>query len=231
MARQLNNPADFRRPKLLADHVYEQLKALIVSNHIRPGEALGEERLAAQWGISRTPLRTALARLERDGLVRMAPHRGCVATDIHPQDVRDLFQAREALEVALVQWITPLIGQAQLDEFAQLFATIDDDLARGHYDSYIPSDARFHAAILENTTNTVFIRMLGQLNEQITRIRNYSHSQPGEHMREAHAEHRAILAALQARDADAAARAMREHLRNVTRRAIALLPTTHDGGA
>ena len=182
-------------------------------------------------GISRTPLRTALARLERDGLVRMVPHRGCVATDIRPQDVRDTYQAREALEVAIVQQATPHIPEEKLAELARLFATIDADLDQGQYDAYIPSDALFHALILEYTTNLVLIRMVGQLYEQITRIRNYSHGQPGEHMREAHGEHRRILAALQHRDAEAASAAMRDHLRNVTRRAIALLPDPGAGNA
>jgi DNA-binding GntR family transcriptional regulator len=229
MARQANPAADFQRPQLLSEHVYEQLKGLIISNQIQPGAPLGEERLATQWGISRTPLRTALARLERDGLVRMVPHRGCVAADIRPQDVRDTYQAREALEVAIIEQTTPHIPEEKLSEIARLFASIDADLDQGQYDSYIPSDAFFHAVLLEYATNMVLIRMLGQLYEQITRIRNYSHGQPGEHMREAHSEHRRILEALQRRDAEAASAAMRDHLRNVTRRAIALLPDSNDG--
>ena len=81
----LPDPNGFQRPQRLSDHVYEELKALILSNQLQPGEALTEERFAAQWHISRTPLRAALVRLERDGLVRILPHRGCVITDITPR--------------------------------------------------------------------------------------------------------------------------------------------------
>lgn len=216
-------PDGFQRPRLLSTHVYEQLKALILSNELRPGAPLGEERLAAQWSISRTPLRAALIQLEQEGLVRMAPHKGAVVTDLRPEDVEDIYGARAALEVAAIQLAAPRIPEAALDETATLFAAIERDLAQGRYDSYIPSDARFHAVIMAQVPNRVIVRMLAQLYDQVTRIRNFSHDQPGEHMREAHAEHACILAALRRREPEAAGAAMGEHLRNVTRRAISLI--------
>lgn len=67
---------DVEGPRLLSDRVYEQLKGLILGNQLHPGDSLGEERLATQLAISRTPLRSALTRLEREGLVRTIPHKG-----------------------------------------------------------------------------------------------------------------------------------------------------------
>lgn len=232
MASGGNAPTRFERPLLLSAHAYQQLKGLILSNTLRPGEPLGEERLAAQWGISRTPLRAALARLEQEGLVRMVPHKGAVITALDPEDVADIFGARRALEVAAAQLATPHLAEEQLAELARFFAAIKGDLAQGRYDSYIPSDAQFHAAIIAAVPNKVVVRMLGQLYEQITRIRNFSNNQPGEHMRESFAEHERILAAFQRRDIDAVGAAMDEHLRNVTRRAISLIrqPEVPGGG-
>jgi DNA-binding GntR family transcriptional regulator len=223
MSSALSSPNGFQRPQRLSDHVYEQLKVLILSNHLRPGEALTEERFASQWNISRTPLRAALVRLERDGLVRILPHKGCIITEITPRDVESVYQVREALESMAIQLATPLIPDAILREIEATFAEIADELACGSYEKYIPSDAAFHAAILAFVPNARLAQLLGGIYDEITRIRNFSHAQPGDHMREAFGEHIRILTAIQQRDSDAASNAMRVHLRNVTRRAISLL--------
>lgn len=223
MSSVLPSPNGFQRPQRLSDHAYEQLKALILTNYLRPGEALTEERFASQWNISRTPLRAALVRLERDGLVRVLPHKGCVVTEITPRDVESVYQVREALESMAVQLATPLIPEYILNDIERSFDEIADELAHGTYEKYIPSDAAFHAALLEFVPNTRLVQLLGGIYDEITRIRNFSHAQPGDHMREAFSEHVRILTAIRARDADAACAAMRVHLRNVTRRAISLL--------
>jgi GntR family transcriptional regulator, rspAB operon transcriptional repressor len=223
MVSALPSPNGFQRPQRLSDHAYEHLKALIVSNTLRPGEALTEERFASQWNISRTPLRAALARLERDGLVRVLPHKGCVVTEITPHDVESVYQIREALEAMAVQLATPRIPDDKFAEIVQVFEEIERELSRGSYEKYIPSDAMFHAAILEFVPNLRLTRMLNGIYDEITRIRNFSHAQPGEHMHEAFREHVRILTAMQRRDAEEASIATRDHLRNVTRRAILLL--------
>jgi DNA-binding GntR family transcriptional regulator len=95
------------KPKLLSEFVYEELRRLILSNHFHPGELLVEEKIATQWQVSRTPLRAALARLEKDGLVSITAHKGCVVTPITARDVIELFQVREGLEVLAVSLATP----------------------------------------------------------------------------------------------------------------------------
>lgn len=213
----------FERPRLLSEHVYEQLKSMILTNKFQPGQALVEERIASKWGVSRTPLRAALGRLERDGLVRTFPHKGYAVADIRPEDVRDLHQVREALEVTAIQLATPCFPDEELAQLARLFAEIDADLAEERYEKYIRSDAEFHARILAHVPNRRLPQMLAKIYDELTRIRNFSHGWPGEHMREAHEEHARILEAMRRRDSEAASAAMREHLRNVTRRAISLL--------
>lgn len=219
----------FTRPQLLSERVYEQLKALILTNALHPGEALGEERIAGQWGISRTPLRAALTRLEREGLVQTVPHKGCMVSVMHARDVREVFEVRETLEVSAVRMATPHIPDARLTETARQFAVIAMELAADRYDLYIPSDAHFHALILEYVPNRLLLDMLGRIYDQVTRIRNFSHASPGARMREAFHEHERILAAIQRRDAAAAAEAMHAHLRNVTERAITLLDAPEGG--
>lgn len=213
----------FERPLRLSDHAYEQLKSLILSNCLLPGESITEERFATQWNISRTPLRAAFVRLERDGFVKLLPHKGCIVTEITPKDVQSVYEVREALEVMAIQLATPCIADEKLREIDDRFRVITQELAMGHYEAYIASDAYFHGSIIESAPNPLLIQMLAGIYDRVTRIRNFSNTQPGEHMRESFAEHVDILAAMRRRDADAAASAMRHHMRNITRRAITLL--------
>lgn len=212
------------KPKLLSEFVYEELRRLILSNHFAPGEMLVEEKIATQWQVSRTPLRAALARLEKDGLVSITAHKGCVVTPITARDVIELFQVREGLEVLAVYLATPHLPEAELQELVAYFAEIEQGLAAGHYEPYIPSDARFHALFVAYVPNRLLAQMLADVHDRVTRIRAFAHGQLGAHMREAFAEHRVILERLCEGDADGAAVAMRDHLRNVTQRTLALLP-------
>lgn len=223
MSAVLSASSGFQRPQRLSDHTYENLRALIISNRLRPGEPIVEERFASQWNISRTPVRAALVRLERDGLVRTLPHKGCIVAALTPHDVESVYQAREALEPKAVELATLSIPDDRLDEIEWLFAEIETELVRDCYDKYIPSDAIFHAAIHEFVPNAILTQMLARIYDQITRIRNFSNTQPGAHMRESFREHVAILAAIQLRDPESASEAMRDHLRNVTRRTVSLL--------
>ena len=223
----LSFPSDMpprTKPKLLSEFVYEELRRLILSNHLAPGEVLVEEKLATQWQVSRTPLRAALARLEKDGLVSITAHKGCVVTAITARDVIELFQVREGLEVLAVALATPHLPVSELQEWVAYFAEIEDGLAENHYEKYIPSDARFHALFVTYLPNRLLAQMLADVHARVTRIRNFDHGKLGAHMREAFAEHREILSCLWERDAEGAAAAMRVHLRNVTQRTLALLP-------
>jgi DNA-binding GntR family transcriptional regulator len=212
------------KPKLLSEFVYEELRRLILSNHFAPGEMLVEEKIATQWEVSRTPLRAALARLEKDGLVSITAHKGCVVTPITPRDVIELFQVREGLEVLAVYLATPHLPEAELQELVAYFAKIGQGLAKNQYEQYIPSDARFHALFVAYVPNRLLAQMLADVHDRVTRIRNFAHGQLGAHMRQAFAEHSLILARLCERDAEGAAAAMRDHLRNVTQRTLDLLP-------
>ena len=212
------------KPKLLSEFVYEELHRLILANHFAPGEMLVEEKIATQWQVSRTPLRAALARLEKDGLVSITAHKGCVVTPITARDVVELFQVREGLEVLAVSLATPHLPEDELQELVAYFAEIEQGLAANQYEKYIPSDARFHALFVTYVPNRLLAQMLADVHDRVTRIRNFAHGQLGAHMRQAFGEHSKILTCLCARDAEGAATAMRAHLRNVTQRTLALLP-------
>jgi DNA-binding GntR family transcriptional regulator len=213
----------FQRPQLLSEQVYQHLKTLILNNELESGAPIVEEHIAAQWGVSRTPLRSALTRLERDGLVEIFPHKGCFVRRILPDDIREMYQVREALEVTAVELATPLIPDEEIAAMEAHFVEIEIEIRRENYDLYIPSDAAFHAMIMKSVPNRLLITTLESIYDHLTRIRSFSHGLPGVHMYEAFQEHAAVLDAIKHRDPDAAGARMKTHIRNVTRRAIKLL--------
>jgi DNA-binding GntR family transcriptional regulator len=217
---------EFHRPQLLSEHVYDHLKSLILTNQLHPGEPLVEATIATQWGVSRTPLRAALAQLERDGLVQASPGKGRTVRKILAEDVRDVYQVREALEVTAVRRATPLRPDEDRPAMARHFSEIAGELHERRYEAYIPSDAEFHGLILRYVPNRLLVEMLDSIYNHTTRIRNFSHGLPGEHMQLAFSEHQHILEALQRRDVEAAGTVMSCHIQNVTERAISLLQQT-----
>lgn len=216
----------FQRPQLLSEQVYSHLKGLILSNELAPGAPIVEEHIAAQWGVSRTPLRSALTRLERDGLVETFPHKGCFVRRILPADIRELYQVREGLEVTAVELATPHIPESEIAEMHESFDQIEIGIRNDDYTLYIPSDAAFHAMIMRYVPNRLLLRTLESIYDHLTRIRAFSHALPGEHMAEAFNEHVLVLAAIQSRDPEAAGARMKTHIRNVTTRVISLLDQT-----
>lgn len=85
--------------QLLKDRIYQNIKSSIIELHLYPGEQLTEQRLADELGVSKSPIREALQRLEQNGLVHMVPYKGCYVSKLEKEECRELFQTREALEL------------------------------------------------------------------------------------------------------------------------------------
>jgi DNA-binding GntR family transcriptional regulator len=221
------NPAiseiDFEKPSSISLRVYDKLRSLILANQLKPGEIIIAEKLARQWQISRTPVRDALLRLEKDRLVVPYSNKGFQVTLITEEEIINLYQVREALEVMAIEVAAPFIPNQELEQFETLFKEIEVELSEQIYTKYIPSDAQFHGMIRNYIPNQLLSSMLEGINDQITRIRNVAHTSPGPHMFEAFKEHKAILEALKQADYEAARSAMRIHLRNVRLRTLPLL--------
>jgi DNA-binding GntR family transcriptional regulator len=217
---------DFEKPNLISRQVYEKLRTLILNNQLKPGEIIIAEKLATQWGISRTPVRDALLRLEKDRLVTPYSNKGFQVSHITQEEITNLYQVREALEVMAIEVALPYIPHQEIDLLETVFIEIEKELSAGIYTKYIPSDAQFHGMIMNYVPNKLLVSMLEGINDQITRIRNVAHTSPGPHMFEAFKEHKGILQALRQRDIEAARSSMRLHLSNVRLRTLPLL--THN---
>src|SRR5438093_349752 len=105
----------------LAGTVYESLRRDILEREFDPGEPLTEHELSRRYGVSRTPVREALAKLERDRLVRVVPKKGAFVRALSHDDVRELYQVREALEALAIRLAAPHLDRAELEGFEARF--------------------------------------------------------------------------------------------------------------
>ncbi|NNE88295.1 MAG: GntR family transcriptional regulator [Silicimonas sp.] len=194
----------------------ERLERAILEGELGPGERLSESGLARRFGISRGPLREAIGQLEGRKLVTRVSNQGARVVSLSKDDLMDLLQVRESLEgmaCRLACGNMTEAGLARLDDMLSAHEKTDAmQTGRGYFQS--AGDGDFHQVILAACGNARLTGMLGD--ELYSLLRLYRHRlsmRPGRPA-EALEEHRQIVAALRARDPDAAEAAMRAHLRN-----------------
>lgn len=207
----------------LADQVHGALLGQLLDGRREPDETLNLVYLAREFSVSQTPLREALARLEHTGLVVREAHKGYrVAPLFSGEDLRKLMDARLVLEPALAHEAALRVTPEFLDNLAR---TIDRLEAGAHspgsppVTSFLEADEQFHAAIAHQANNSFLEDAWKSFGGQAQRFRLYaraSSTAPTTTM----AEHRAILDAFTARDAEGASAAIRTHIENAKIRAL-----------
>jgi DNA-binding GntR family transcriptional regulator len=208
---------------LVVDHVYDRLVSLVMDGHVRPGDALSIDALAREFGVSTSPMREALARLEGTGLVRRYANRGYrVAPLMTADDLANLIEARLVLEPVAAR-MAAASGDARL--VAALREAVED-LARAPrgedfhtFRDYLEADQRFHQLIFEGIGNDFLAQAYAPLGGQLQRFRLFSGSGVTDAGRTI-PEHGAVLDAIASGDAEAAAAAMVAHLEGVRSRAL-----------
>ncbi len=198
----------------LAGTVYEALRRDILEREFVPGEPLTEQDLSRRYGVSRTPVREALAKLERDRLVRVVPKKGAFVRSISHDDVRELYQIREALEALAMRLAAPRFERGELQAFETRFREIK---ARGA--KATPAEVRalgeeFHAVVLKRAGNARLLEALEQIREQIRPVWTMAIVAPRRVQGLVH-EHLSIIDALKRPDARRAERLMAQHVRRV----------------
>lgn len=200
--------------RTLADRAFEWLEEAIIKGHYPPETKLDEASLAKAFGISRGPLREAIRRLEGKRLVERVAHSGVRVARRSLSDLIELLTVREALEGMACRLATLRISDQSLDELEELLlvhaSQIKSD-SEGHYFQQ-PGDRDFHFRIIQESGNTRLKEMLCDELYHLLRIYRYRSSAREGRPQEALEEHRQILAAMRARDADLAEERMRAHL-------------------
>ena len=199
------------RPAGLADRVYYELRDNIGSHQIRPGERLQEVSLAAQLGVSRTPVREALARLESEGMI-VVEGRGFVVPELTDADIEEIYQLRFLLEPAAARIAVAEVSSPT--DLASMSSAVDDSVAaekNGDFRAFLEANSRFHNAWRALVPNRRMSKLLDQYVGHVRFLRVLTLGDPGAR-KAALAGMKAIHAAFRKRDAEAAATAMHKHL-------------------
>ena len=177
-----------------ADHVYADLKELIVGYEFQPGESLSEKALAELFEVSRTPVREAFQRLSREGLVPLVPGRGAFVAEISLPDIVELYQMREALEPQAARLAAgrgnDVRIQSLIDELGSAEVLITGDVG-----AYYDLSARIDETISILAGNARMTRALGEIWTQVRRARRVASTSTPRLLASVD-EHRAILAAI-----------------------------------
>ena len=201
----------------LRDVVFNTLRQAILKGELKPGERLMEIQLANKLGVSRTPVREAIRKLELEGLVLMIPRKGAEVAEITRQDMEDVLEVRTALEELAVKDACDHITDAQLSELKKASNEFKKALLEGKdLVTCADADLHFHDVILSATNNRRLIQMLNNLSEQMYRYRMEYLKDERTH-KTLIEEHDAIRRALKKHDKVKAGAAIRVHIDNQKR--------------
>jgi DNA-binding GntR family transcriptional regulator len=203
-----------RRGGPASDQAYLALREAIVSAQLEPGLKLSENELAGELGVSRTPIREALARLREERLVAIVPQLGTFVTLISEDAVADAEFVREALECAAIARAVPRIGGEALEELQSNLHAQERAVESGNERLFDGLDEDLHRGLCEGSGHAVAWALSRRANGHLDRVRRLSLPDP-DYLGEMLDEHRLIVAAVAGGDAVGAETAMRHHLRMV----------------
>ena len=197
----------------LRDVVFNTLRQAILKGELEPGERLMEIQLAERLGVSRTPIREAIRKLELEGLVLMIPRRGAEVAKISEKNLRDVLEVRRSLEELAIDLACQRIQEEELETLREAQKEFAAAVAAGDAMEIAQTDEKFHEIIYSGTGNQKLMQILSNLREQMYRYRL-------EYIKDANkrqillVEHEQILKALSLRHVQEARLAVREHIDN-----------------
>ncbi|MEU9286115.1 GntR family transcriptional regulator [Streptomyces sp. NPDC048275] len=203
----------------LVDDIAARIRARIMNGELAIGKPLRQAALAAEFGVSRTPVREALRQLQNGGLIEMQPHRGAVVRVPAPWEVRQAYEVRAELEGLAARRAASRITERQLAALREHNAVLREAAERAAGEESAGSPATtaandcFHTVVCEAADNPWLSRMIGRINESFPRnVSSLALAHDERHRQHNIREHEAIIDALTARDADRADEVMRDHV-------------------
>ena len=197
--------------KPLREIVYEELKRQIMVGEIAPGTRMMEVELAEEMGVSRTPVREAIRKLEKEGLVTIEPRRGAYASDISAKDMVDILEVRQDLEGMAAGIAAQRIteeGRLELESIARKYK---ESVDKEDIEQIIKNDEAFHKYIVSLSGNKTLIKMVSQVQELALRFR-YIYYEDFSRFKNQPTEHQAIVDAIVCGDVTSARVNAEEHL-------------------
>lgn len=208
----------------LRDVVFNTLRQAILRGELKPGERLMEIQLANKLGVSRTPIREALRKLELEGLVNMVPRKGAEVADITEKSLRDVLEVRKALEELSVQLACEKITEEEIEKLKRVAERFKDTLDDQDVTKIAEADVAFHDVIYTATDNQKLILLLNNLREQMYRYR-VEYLKKEEAYPQLIAEHEELIDNISKRNKEEATRIMCEHIDNQVATVINVIHT------
>ena len=162
---------DLQNHRPLREIVYEELKRQILVGEIAPGTRMMEVELAEDMGVSRTPVREAIRKLEKEGLVTIEPRRGAYASDISIKDMVDVLEVRQMLEGMAASMAAQKVTEEEKLDFVEANSAYKNAVKKGNIDEIIRYDELFHQLIVSYSGNKTLNQLLSQVQELALRFR------------------------------------------------------------
>ena len=204
------NPTPLR-PASLHEEVAARLRSMVFERALAPGQWVDELALARDWQISRTPLREALKVLAAEGLVTLVPRQGCRVTEVSEDDAEQLFPVMALLEGRCAFEAVLKATPADVKGLRRLHDALEKHAAASNVDGYYRANHDFHTRVQALADNRWLDRATNDLRTFVRLLRGRQLNWPGR-MQESMAEHRALIDAVERRDAALAGRLMHDHL-------------------
>ena len=211
MSRLLPVKLDSYKP--LREVVYETLREAIRNGALTPGERLMEIQLAEELGVSRTPVREAIRKLELERFVVMLPRRGTYVANLSLKDINEVFEIRAALDGLAAGLAAERITEEELEQMERLLVEIADCIEQHNNQKIVEADEAFHDILYRASRNERLVGIICNLREQFTRFRSVSINYPGR-LQNTLEEHRQPVEAIAQRNPEAAQQKAREHIEN-----------------
>jgi DNA-binding GntR family transcriptional regulator len=198
--------------KSLGQYVYDNLKRAVIRGDIAAGSRIVESRLALAWGISRTPIREAIHKLEREGLLRHNPSVGFFVVGLTQEDIDETFGIRSVLESYAAKLAAIQHRPEELEPLEKKIEEYQVHMDQGQLESLPRINTEFHDLLYALSRSPRLIMMINDLRDLIYRFREVILKM--EHMaRASNQDHRQMLASIRGRDADGVERLVKEHIR------------------
>lgn len=209
-----------------ASAVYQRIKDAILELKYRPGQKLSETKLASDLQVGRSPIRSALARLEKEGWVRVLPQSGTFVREISPTEVQEMAELRLLLESDAARKAATRIAPEDLRRLRAKFDALKAAGVDQRFDEFLALDDLFHSTIHHAAGNRRITEILRTLRDQIHWVRVTTAALPGR-VAESLLEMDRVLDAMERRDPETAAEAMRQHIGNIAT-SFQSMPRPHD---